>query len=412
MSFAQECEITLKIILAGFYNKQTVLNHLNNYLSKGLQKKKITVLKNIAIIGLVQAIFGIIIFISKRPRHLSFIFLCIWLGVIAVFQGARLLPFQVIDYFKPGIFPLLFLYGPLLYLYVSSLAVENFRLKKSQLLHLLPLIAISLHRSAVGPVPIGSSSNGAGSAPVFYNNLYYGLMVLSMLLYWFFSLKLILKHRKNIPNHFSNYTAKNSLGWLVSVLTLFLVLFIADFSLSLIDRVFGFELRRISLLSLNLTIFTFIIIFFGINQSAIYKPVIKNDKPETQPLPKCDENKNARPALTEQETAKLTNTVFQYLQTKKPYLNPDYSLQMMAEDLQISRHKLSYIINIGLQKNFYKLINEFRVQEVKEMLVNPEYHHYTLLGIGLECGFNSKTSFNRIFKEETGLTPTEYKKTI
>jgi AraC-like DNA-binding protein len=50
--------------------------------------------------------------------------------------------------------------------------------------------------------------------------------------------------------------------------------------------------------------------------------------------------------------------------------------------------------------------------EVKEMLVNPEYKHYTVLGIGLECGFNSKTSFNRIFKEETGLTPTEYKRTV
>lgn len=104
--------------------------------------------------------------------------------------------------------------------------------------------------------------------------------------------------------------------------------------------------------------------------------------------------------------------MFQYLKGKKPYLNPDYSLQMMAEDLNISRHKLSEAINNGQKKNIYKLINEFRVEEVKEMLVNPAFNHFTVLGIGLECGFNSKTSFNRIFKEETGLTPTEYKRAI
>lgn len=367
--------------------------------------------KTIAIIGLIQSLFGILLFISKRPWHLSFTFITIWLGVIAVYQSARLLPFQVIDYFKPGIFPLLFLYGPLLYLYVSSLAVENFRLKKSQLLHLLPLIAIAVHRSIVGPVPIGSSTNSAGAVSVVYNNIYYGLMVISMLVYWFFSLKLILKHRKNIPNHFSNYSAKNSLGWLVSVLTLFLVLFIADFSISLIDRVFDSGFRRFPMLSLNLTIFTFIMIFFGINQTVIYKSRLKNEEePESPDVSENHEIKNTRPALTDKQTEELTKIVFKYLQSKKPYLNPDYSLQMMAVDLQISRHKLSYIINIGLQKNFYKLINEFRVNEVKEMLVSPEYQHYTLLGIGLECGFNSKTSFNRIFKEETGFTPTEYKK--
>jgi AraC-like DNA-binding protein len=371
------------------------------------------VLRTIAIIGLIQSLFGILLFVSKRPWHLSFTFITVWLAVIAIFLGAGLLPFQVVDYFKPGIFPVLFLFGPLLYLYVSSLAVENFRLKPLILMHLLPFLAVSIHRSVVGPVPIGSSSNIAGASSIFYNNIYYGLMIFSLLVYWFFSLKLILKHRKNVPNHFSNYSAKNSLGWLVSVLTLFLVLFVADFSLSFINRVFHFELRRIPMLSTNLTIFTFIMIYFGINQTVIYKRGLKTgEEPESTDTGEIQEIKTHRPALNDQQTEELTKTIFHHLYTQKPYLNPDYSLQMMAEDLHISRHKLSHVINIGLQKNFYKLINEFRVLEVKEMLVNPEYEHYTVLGIGLECGFNSKTSFNRIFKEETGLTPTEYKRTV
>ena len=365
--------------------------------------------KTIAIIGLVQSLFGIMIFISKRPRHLSFIFLIIWLAIIAAFLGARLLPFQVTDYFKPGIFPLLLLFGPLLYLYVNSLSVENFKLKPNILLHLIPLIVVGIHRIIVSPVSIGGPTDLAGNTMYFYNKIYYSMLVLSLLTYWIYSLKLILIHRKNIPKNFSNYTSKNSLGWLISVLTLFLVLFVIDFSMSFITRVLGFEIGRFSFLSLNLNIFTFIMIFFGINQSVIYKTQnVKENEPESDNNPDV---KLSRSLLDEKQLEEITTTVYHYLKNKKPYLNPDYSLQMMAEDLNISRHKLSEAINNGQKKNFYKLINESRVDEVKEMLVNPAFSHYTVLGIGLECGFNSKTSFNRIFKEETGLTPTEYKRT-
>ena len=142
--------------------------------------------KTVAIIGLVQALFGITIFIAKRPRHLSFVFLTIWLAVIAVFLGASLLPFQVTDYFKPGIFPFLLLFGPLLYLYVNSLSVENFRLKPFMLLHLIPLVAVGIHRPIVSPVSIGGSTNPAESAMFFYNKIYYLLIVLSLLTYWIF----------------------------------------------------------------------------------------------------------------------------------------------------------------------------------------------------------------------------------
>jgi len=170
------------------------------------------------------------------------------------------------------------------------------------------------------------------------------------------------------------------------------------------------EMSSLSLLPFNLTVFTFIIIFFGINQAVIYP---KNKNPENSNVLKDESSssiKSDRKLLDETQTKILSDTVFKYLRTEKPYLNPDYSLQMMADDLKITREKLSYLINNEQQKNFYKLINEFRIEEVKEKLINPLFKHYTVLGIGLDCGFNSKTSFNRIFKEETGFTPSEYKK--
>ena len=364
----------------------------------------------ISVVGFVQALFGIVLFIAKRPGHLSFYFLIIWLALIAVFLGAGLLPFQVVEYYKPGIFPILFLFGPLLYLYLSSLTIENFKLKPVILLHGIPFLAVSIHRSMVSAVSITSSSNLSENPDYIYNKIYYSFFIISLLIYWLLSIKLVVQHKKNIPYNFSNYTPRNTLNWSILVLSLFLFFFIADFSMFYVRNVLQIEIPGISLLPFNLTVFTFIIIFFGINQTVIYP---KNKNLENSSILK-DENlssvKSDRKLLDEKQIKILSDTVFKYLSDEKPYLNPDYSLQMMADDLKITREKLSYLINNEQQKNFYKLINEFRITEVKEKLINPHFRHYTVLGIGLDCGFNSKTSFNRIFKEETGFTPSEYKK--
>lgn len=368
--------------------------------------------KTIAIIGFIQALFGVLIFISKRPKHISFIFLSIWMTVIAVFLGSLLLPFQVTDYFKPGIFPVLFLFGPLLYLYVSSLAVENFRLKKTDILHLLPMLAIDIHRTFAGSSGISNISDLSGAPQVLYNRIYYTLLVFSYLFYWIFSLKLLLEHHRKIPYRFSNYTSRNSLRWLTFVLTLFLVLFVNDLISTYISRVLGFAIPRFSYMSLNFTIFTFIMIFFGINQNAIYKSRAENQIPIEHEIPEKLQVKQIRSNISDDQLNDLNARIIEYLHHQKPYLNSDFSLQMMADDLNVSRQKLSEVINQGQKKNFYKLINEFRVQEVKEKLNNQAFSHYTVLGIGLECGFNSKTSFNRIFKDETGFTPSEFKRNL
>ena len=149
------------------------------------------------------------------------------------------------------------------------------------------------------------------------------------------------------------------------------------------------------------------------NQSAIYKREKERSKLQAQLAHSySEESKYMGSALDDSQLSELNKTVLKYLRNKKPYLNPEYSLQMMADDLDISRHKLSQVINRSQNKNFYKFINELRIEEVKNKLVDQAFEHYSVLGIALECGFNSKTSFNRIFKDETGFTPTEYKKKI
>jgi AraC-like DNA-binding protein len=96
--------------------------------------------------------------------------------------------------------------------------------------------------------------------------------------------------------------------------------------------------------------------------------------------------------------------------SEKPYLDPNLSLPQLANDSGIPSHYLSQIINETFGLNFFDFINQYRVEEVKTKIVDPKFDSYSLLGIAFECGFNSKSAFNRIFKKSTGLTPREYKR--
>ncbi|EON75066.1 Transcriptional Regulator, AraC family protein [Lunatimonas lonarensis] len=362
----------------------------------------------VTVVGLIQAVFGVLIFLTKRPKHISFSFLAGWFAVIAVFLGSFLLPFQVVDYFKPGIFPILFLLGPCLYFYVCSLTVEDFTLHYRDLTHLLPFLMVSIHRSTIPVLPI---LERAEDPAYFYNKLYYFLFILSLLIYWLYSVFLIVRYRTRIPLHFSNYTRNNSLTWIVFVLLFFLFFFMADFVSQFVRIAWDIEIKRFSLLPLNLTVFVFIMILFGINQTVVYQPKKKIGYPSAEVRQPDDSLLGSqREKDLDEELARLNNVIVDYLVIKKPYLNPEFNLDQMASDLDVSRHRLSQVINTGQNKNFHRLINDYRIKEVKERLIDPAYSHFSVLGIAFECGFNSKSAFNRIFKEETGLTPSEFKR--
>jgi putative ABC transport system permease protein len=98
--------------------------------------------------------------------------------------------------------------------------------------------------------------------------------------------------------------------------------------------------------------------------------------------------------------------------TNRLYEDAELTLATLAIKLAILPHDLSRIINVGLEKNFNDFINEFRVREVVRKMHYPAYHHLTLLGIAYESGFNSQSTFHRVFKELTGKTPAEYKKEL
>lgn len=94
------------------------------------------------------------------------------------------------------------------------------------------------------------------------------------------------------------------------------------------------------------------------------------------------------------------------------YQDPELSLGLLAEKLGLHTHELSRILNIALKKSFNDFINEYRVVEVVQKMQHPAFDHITLLGIAYDSGFNSESTFHRVFKEVTGKTPARYKKEL
>ena len=104
--------------------------------------------------------------------------------------------------------------------------------------------------------------------------------------------------------------------------------------------------------------------------------------------------------------------ISEFMISKKPYLQSDLTINDLADKLALHSKYLSQIINEHFGKNYFEFINGYRVEEAKKMLLNSLDNRLTILEILYECGFNSKSSFNAAFKKETGITPTEFRKSI
>lgn len=97
------------------------------------------------------------------------------------------------------------------------------------------------------------------------------------------------------------------------------------------------------------------------------------------------------------------------IRNDKLYLNPNLSLDILAESYNISSGYLSQLTNEFTKSNFSNYINELRVNRAKEMLIDNEYNNYTIIAIALESGFNSKSAFYNAFKREVKISPSKYK---
>ena len=97
------------------------------------------------------------------------------------------------------------------------------------------------------------------------------------------------------------------------------------------------------------------------------------------------------------------------METEKLHLDSNLTLPLLAKKTAVSVHHLSQVINEKLSQNFFEFVNSYRVEEAKQMLLDPDRKHLNISAIGFEAGFNSNSSFNSVFKKLTGMTPSQFR---
>ncbi len=115
-------------------------------------------------------------------------------------------------------------------------------------------------------------------------------------------------------------------------------------------------------------------------------------------------------SLDQERKYEIRDALLSYVKSNEPFRDPETSLGDIAQAIGVSTHDLSLVLNDVLKMNFHSFVNSHRIGLVKDMMANPDLDHRTLLELAFEAGFNSKTSFNRVFKETVGMTPSDYRR--
>ncbi|WP_108866630.1 helix-turn-helix domain-containing protein [Aquimarina aquimarini] len=203
-------------------------------------------------------------------------------------------------------------------------------------------------------------------------------------------------------NRSNNYTINYDSKWIRIFYGLHILIVITWIILEVIDYYFYGDITFVLWLFLNF-------IFYWVGYVGIYKFRLARNRYEIR---KIVDNKKKTTNIKSRESDE--NPYFlkmiSLLEEDKLFKNPKLSRNDIAKRLGISIGYFSQMINTASKKGFSDHLNFYRVEEVKRMLLNDDFKNYTLLAIGLEAGFNSKSAFYIGFKKETGYTPSKYKK--
>ncbi len=371
--------------------------------------------------------------------------------------------------------PLPLIQGPLLFLYTAALTNQLPANKYKLFFHFIPIIIIYIVFMPFYVLDNQQKTevylqHGKGFEIQILVNLI--LIYTSGIVYVIWSLFLLRKHRKNILEQFSDIE-KINLNWLryliigMSSIWLFVfygnddliygsvVLFVAFIGYYGIKQVgiftynysYNYEVDNLFPVKKENEINVIDVILSNTDSeySSDNSPINRNEQEVTlitnqnqatvdldisvsHQIPEGEQNSNVvieniqvaietkkkyqKSGLSELDALTIHQRLTDLISSEKAFKNPELTLVELAQLLNIHPNILSQVINTLENKNFYDYVNEKRVEEFKTIVVLPKNQKYTLLSLALECGFNSKTTFNRNFKKSTGLSPTEYLKSI
>lgn len=247
--------------------------------------------------------------------------------------------------------------------------------------------------------------------------MFFFVRYVQMLTYYFLSRRELQFYQKSINQLFSNTTLIN-LRWVKWLINGYIAIIIMSFVIYIGMVKYSANFYHLFLLNICLaSIYIYIAAYKGITQLTVWQKQSPTGKQDLEISLHVTEEMEKHPQ--KEQTVKsgwqyekmdeiITKIIFT-MEREKIYQEPELTLQHLSAKIEYPSHQVSIAINEGMHKNFYDLVNGYRVEESKALLVDPKSRNFTILSVGFEAGFNSKTTFNTVFKKFTGMTPTQYR---
>ena len=375
----------------------------------------------IFIIGASLAFFLEFILISKKGKSLADKILTVWMFVLGTHLLLHFFENNGLDLkytFLLGLntpFPLL--HGPFLFLYAKALTSDTDQMNKVDYLHFLPALLITVRMIPFFLLP-GAEKLQFVNGMMEQRSLLMTIVLYSYMIsgctYIALSLFVLRRHRKNLKENFS-YTDQINLNWLRNLIIGMIVVWSIVTIGHTLDDAFGMDIRNEvdNLIFITLSIFILSVGYFGIKQTWIFSGQLPLEAYEISEQPEKNNvatNRYQKSGLKSEQADELQTRLEKMMEEEKPFLDDKLTLKSLAENLDIHPNYLSQVINERFEKNFYDFINSARIEEFKSLIQQPRSKNLTLLALAFECGFSSKSSFNKFFKKSTGKTPTEFMK--
>ncbi|WP_284651441.1 helix-turn-helix domain-containing protein [Flavobacterium terrisoli] len=362
---------------------------------------------------------------ENKPNYwLSlFIFLCSlyiapWMLGFAGWYDNQ--PYRDILFYTP--FQHLFLIGPVIFFYTQSLLNANFSLDKKKILHFIPGIAYLLYIAILWVY-----DKFIVHEYYFYQNgldkdfdyWYQKTGLVSMIVYFVLSIRYYNNYSKLIYQVVS-FADSVLFRWIKTYLCAFLIMLLLPVVFDII-AIFQPEIESYTgtwWFFLFFSIIMYYIAITGYSNPIVTKIPFEISVFPNQPALLVQSNKSEEVIIDiEQETflkqespetSIWKNKIATLIAEEKLYQNPELTLTDLAKKLETNASIISKTINQSFGLNFNDFINQYRINAVKKAFDAGEHKKSTLLGIAFDCGFNSKATFNRAFKKNTGLSPKEF----
>jgi AraC-like DNA-binding protein len=366
--------------------------------------------------GGLQGLLFFLFLVRKRLYSKGYIFLLLYLGVLLLQLTLKIMSkiwlmhnwstFYQFSHFLP------LLYGPLVYLFVKY-AVASQPFMKKEWLHFIPaaIVLLLLFPAVNNSLPTNFFAN-----VLFTPYVRLVLLTTSVISYSVMAYRLWKQHRNHVPEYFSvndnlqlNWIRKfiymSAFTGIAVSLSLFLLFITYPYTH---QYRYGFAVLSIFIYWISYTALTTPSVFSFIRGNSRNTETTPYSLPALKILKQTPKYANSN--LSEEDEVEICSRLDKIMATEKLYLQPGLGMMQVAEALHCTRHHLSQVINNKLQLTFNDYINNLRLQQAKQLLLDDKKSGLKIAAIAYDAGFNSLSTFNEVFKKHTGKTPSDFRK--